>query len=355
VARAAFGELRDGEACILGLDGTPFHGRPEEVDLLLLSRLDCDLRCLELPPVAERELPSLIRYRLRSVYPGSLEHAVVDHVIQRHADGLLAVVSIVKREALEKLRRAAPRAALGLLATALLGGTGARAQGRVLCEFPRYTEVLTFEHGVLLESVLVKRDGAASAERVRRLLGDGSETRVLEMDSIKLPLPRRSASLFRPPRRWKAPRPAVTRGALAAAIVLLGAGVMLRQGGLRQAELSVLRGAILGSQAAGQRTADLVAQYSAASARLTELLGTRPVDVYQFFSDLRDELGPGVLVQDIVLQGGSFQFQAIGPGPLGLMQRFVSDSRFHEVRLLQTTPLADGSRQQFIVTGRYAP
>jgi hypothetical protein len=173
------------------------------------------------------------------------------------------------------------------------------------------------------------------------------------MESLELSR-RGTPALFRPRRRWKAPSPAVTRAALAAAIVLLSVGVVIRQVNLRQAELSLLRNAVLGSQAAGQRTADLVAQYSAASARVSDLTRDRPVDICQFFCDLRDELGPGVVLQDLVIQDGSFQFQAVGPGPLGLMQRFIADPRFQAVRLLQTTPLAGGSREQFIVTGRYA-
>jgi hypothetical protein len=396
MARAAFGELHDGETSLLGLDGKPFEGRAEEVDVLFLSRLDCDVRCLELPPVPERELPSLIRYRLRSVYPGSLEHVVVDHVAQRRGSGLIALVCILDREALEKFRRAAPRAALSLLSAALLRKPAPRPNGCIVCESPRYTEVLKFEDGVLLESVLVKRSGspcdsgalsgstagsrsdaqkilrflgngalhaplvlapAADVEdAVRRLSADGAGPRAPEaraMESLEFSR-RGTAALFRPRRRWRPPRPAATRAGIAAAIVLLAVGLVLRQVNLRQAELSLLRSAVLGSQAAGQRTADLVAQYSAASARVSALTRDRPVDICQFFCDLRDELGPGVVIQDLVIQDGAFQFQAIGPGPLALMQRFIADPRFQAVRLLQTTPLAGGSRQQFIVTGRYA-
>lgn len=349
-ARAAFAEIRNGEVALLGLDGEPFHGSPRDIDVLLLSRLDCDVRCLELPPVAEREIASLVRYRLRSVYPGSLENAAIHHLVQRRTDGLVAVVSIVERAALEKVRAAAPRAELALVATTLVGKPP-RAGGWVVCEAPGYTEALEFRDGLLVQSMLVRRNGAASEQRLRRLLG-GEPVDALALTSVQ-PRRRGARSLFRPPRRWKVPRPAVTRAALAAAVVLFGVGLVQKQVSLRQAELATLRGAILGGQAAGQRTADLVAQYSAANDGLSRLVHERPVDVYQFFTDLRDELGPGVLVQDLVVQDGAFQLQAIGPSPLPLMQRFISDPRFQEVRLLQTTPLAEGSRQQFIVTGRY--
>jgi hypothetical protein len=378
MARVAFGELHNGEAFLIGLDGKPWEGRPDEVEILLLSRLDCDVRCLELPPVSEHELASLIRYRLRSVYPGSLESTVIDHVPQRRGKGLVALVFILDREVLGKFRRAAPRAALSLLSAALLRTTGPRRNGYIVCESSGCTEVLKFEDGVLLESVLVKRSGSpAEAPRIRRLLDGNGQTPPLflapreELDGAvrllwpdgtperkpteSLDLTRRGTpALFQPRRGWKAPRPAVARAALAAAIVLLSAGLAIRQVNIRQSELSTLRAAVLGSQAAGQRTAELVSQYSAASARASELARDRPVDVYQFFCDLRDELGPGVVLQDLVLQNGSFQFQAIGPSPLGLMQRFIANPRFRAVRLLQTTPLDGGSRQQFIVTGRYA-
>jgi len=349
--RTAFAEIRNGEAVLLALDGAPFEGKPEEVAILLLSRLDCDVRCLELPPVAEREMPSLLRYRLRSVYPGSLERAVIDHVAQRRGDKLVAVVSIVQKETLEKVRSAAPRAIIGLVATSLIALPRTRARGWVVCEGPGYTELARFEGGLLVESTLVKRGGAASERRIRQLLG-GEVVQRFDAADVAFAR-RRTRSLFRPPRGWKAPRPGVTRLALAAVIVLLGLGLVQKKVSLRQGELAVLRDAVLGSQAAGQRTADLVAQYSAANARVCRLLQNRPVDVYRFFSDLRDELGPAVLLQDLVLQGQSFQLQAVGSSPLALMQRFVSDPRFQEVRLLQTTPLADGSRQQFIITGRY--
>ena len=78
------------------------------------------------------------------------------------------------------------------------------------------------------------------------------------------------------------------------------------------------------------------------------------MDVFQFFADLREELGSDVVVQDIVLQNASFQFQGTGPSPLGYMRRFLADPRFRDVRLLQTTPIPGTSRQQFIITGKYA-
>jgi len=165
---------------------------------------------------------------------------------------------------------------------------------------------------------------------------------------------RATPSLFHHPSPLKALRPSVTRTILSLLIVILGAGLLWKHVHLRQLELSQLRAAVAETQISGQRTADLSRQYSALTSRVSALLHKRPLDTLQFLLDLRDELGPDVTVQDLVLRNGSFQFQATGPGPLALMQRLVSDARFQDVRLLQTVPLANGSRQQFIVTGRYA-
>jgi len=369
---------------LTGLDGRAYEGSPERIEVLLLSRLDCEVRCLQLPPVAEHELPALIRYRIRSVYPGSLELVLMDQVVQRSGSGQVALVAIADRQAVEKFRRAAPKAILSLLSAALLRSPAFRREGvregAVVCESPQYAEVLRFQDGVLVESVLVKRSRPSSdAQKILRLLGDGAmrpalvlapredleeaarrlrgpgeaapEARAFEsMELTRRGMP----ALFRPRRQLRLPRPALTRAVLGLAIALCAAGVVWRQAHLRQVELAGLRMAVLGSQVSGQRAADLAAEYAAVKTRVSALTANRPVDALQFFSDLRDEMGPGVSVQDLVLQNGSFQLQAVGPSPLALMQRFIADSRFHGVRLLQTTPLAGGASQQFIITGRYA-
>jgi len=383
VARLAFAELHGETVSLTGLDGKAYEGSPEQIDVLLLSRLDCEVRCLELPPVAERELPALIRYRIRSVYPGSLEPVLIDQVVQRRRSGQVAMVAIADRQAVEQFRRAAPKAVLSLLSAALLRSAAFRregvCEGAVVCESPRYAEVLRFQDGVLVESVLVKRSRPSSdAQKILHLLGDGAMRSALvlapreELEEAagrlrgqgdaelaaraieSMDFTRRGTpSLFRPRRQLRLPRPVLTRAALGLAIALCSVGIVWKQAHLRQVELSRLRTAVLGSQVSGQRAADLAAEYAAVKTRVSVLAASRPVDALQFFSDLRDELGPGVSVQDLVLQNGSFQLQAVGPSPLALMQRFIADPRFQAVRLLQTTPLAGGASQQFIITGRY--
>ncbi len=376
-ARVAFGELRGENVVLTDAGGNELDHTSNRIDVVFLSRLDCEVKCLEVPPVPERELPALIRYRIRSVYPGSLENVAVDQIVQRGRGGLTAAVFLVDTATLQRYRAAAPGAALSLLSASLFRQPVSR-NSSVIHWSPRYAEVMRFDAGRLVESTLVKRSRPPTdAQRVTRLLAGAppdhspvflgteaellacreqfpfleAQTRAIEsMDFAR----RRIPSLFRQQRRLQLPRPALTRAALAAIVVLLATGVFLRYLHFKEAELETLRVAVLGSQASDQKQADLAGQYKALESRVAGLIQNRPVNVFQFLADLRAQLGPGAWIQDIVLQNGSFQFQAVGSSPLAYMRRFLADPRFRDVRLLQTTPIPGTSRQQFIITGKYA-
>ena len=172
MARLAFGEVKGDAVVSQGLGGAPWEG-PVLPDIVLLSRLDCEVTCLQIPPVAEHELPSLIRYRIRSVYPGSLQNAVIDQVVQRGKSGQVAIVSVIDREVLEKYRRAAPRAILGLLSTTLPGMRGFPGDRPVVHWCSRYVELMKLDDGRVVESILVKRSRHSSdSQRIMKLLED---------------------------------------------------------------------------------------------------------------------------------------------------------------------------------------
>ena len=381
--RMMFAEIKKNRVILTDLAGAP-QLSAREGNVILLSRLDCAVVCLGIPHVSERDRDALIRYRMRSVYPGRLENALLDHVIQRKGRKTVAVAAIVDRETMARYRGAAPRAVFSLLSVALLTTNESRRDRSIVHWSTGYVEVMRFDSGVLLESTVIKRSRpAVDAVRIARLLASHDDARpplVLAMgkelpalaghlhllarsgttpetksvESIEFPR-RTPRALFQPRPRFSAPRPAVARSILALLAALIFAASFLRYLDFRERELAELRRAVAGSQMLDRRQAELVVQLEALKVRMASLARDRPEDVCRLLSDLRSTLGPEVTIQDIVVRNRSFQFQGTGARPLVCMQRFTASPRFSDVRLLQTTPVSGTGQQRFIVTGKHSP
>ena len=376
--RVAFGEISSDSVLLTDAEGTPLTVPHPPVEILVVSRLDCDVKCVDVPPVGERELEGIIRFKVRSVYPGDLEQVAIDHIAQPRRNRV--TVTIIRNETLQKYREAAPEARLvvmsSLVPSALAGLSGAS----VVHWTRQYAEVMRFESGALAESVVVQRERTPDDyARLQRMLGAETRSTILvaearELDWIRQhgshgPLngtpvkmtslaslqihPRRIEPLYRPRAMRRTAGRMATRIGLAVLVVMLAAGLFLKRVHRAEQEVAQYRAALSGSEASGAQAAQLAAQYGALQKTLAALVAKKPVDTYRFLGDLREVLGPKVMVTDLVVQQGAFQLQAVGENSLSVMERFSSNPRFSGVTLLRTTPLGANGREEFIVSGRY--
>ncbi|RPJ03259.1 MAG: hypothetical protein EHM28_15640, partial [Spirochaetaceae bacterium] len=54
---------------------------------LFMSRLDFNCKIIPVPPVADEEIGEILRYKIRSLYPGDPEHTVFDYKIFQSRSG----------------------------------------------------------------------------------------------------------------------------------------------------------------------------------------------------------------------------------------------------------------------------
>lgn len=379
--RVVFGELTGDGVVLRDALGEPVNGLSAPIETVVVSRLDCDVKLIDVPPVASSDLDGLLRYRLRAIYPGDLDRVVVDHLIQRGKAGSNAVVAIMERDRLEAYRRAAPGARMTLPSTLLALSLGEAIGGeRVVYWANAYAEVMRFVEGRLVDSILMRREHRSSdLSRLFRLLGDEAGTIHLiatrnEIEGIEhwrergllngaavevsplelLRPPRKHAGvLFQERKQRMVINTLLLRSLLVAAIVALALGLFYKRIAFADTELARYRAAVAASQQAGLGTARIEARYASLEKELVRLSVRRPLDAYQFLSELRGVLGPRVFVEDLVLQKRHFQFQAVGADALGIMERFRANSHFTAVTLLETTPLHHTGRELFVVTGSY--
>lgn len=379
--RVVFGELRNEGVVLRDASGERVDSSSSPVHTLVVSRLDCDVKLIEVPPVASGDLEGLLRYRLRAIYPGDLDRVAVDHLLQRNAAGSGVVVAIMDRERLEAYRRAAPGARIVLASTLLLSSSAeAISEESIVYWADAYAEVMRFKDGALVDSVLMRREHrSADFARLLRLLGNESRpVRLIaaknEIEGIERwrdggllngttisvsplellrPLRKRTGALFQERKTRRVIRPLLLRSLLGTAVVLLALGLFYKRIAYTQEEVARYRAAVTSSQQEGIGTARLQAQYANLEKELGRLSARRPVNAYRFLSELRGVLGPHVFVEDLVLQKRHFQLQAVGADALAIMERFRTDPRFRAATLLETTPLRGTGREQFVVTGSY--
>ena len=78
-------------------DGTPLTNGVR-LDGVLVSRLDFDVQVLSVPHVPENEMDGLIRYRLRSIYPGNPGETSFDYRLESDGQVRTAVVFIWQKK-----------------------------------------------------------------------------------------------------------------------------------------------------------------------------------------------------------------------------------------------------------------
>ncbi len=351
------------------LDGTA------DFDALLMSRLDFEVRVLDIPPVPERDIEGLIGLRLRSVYPGNPRDTAFDYRIVSRGAGGRAVVFVCRRSTVEAYRGAAGRRPL-LLPYLLVSHLAPKKGGfRVWVWAGRWAEHLVFDDGALVSSTVRRLARGKSFELAReeeRLKPEERTGRLLvvarqdQLPSLSNPggadvvalesvgLPRRFADGIFAGRRARAlPGPAVRLTLLAAAVIVLGLAAFFRLVRAEEAYDGRLRAFAGSLQKSNQAVLAVRKEAEDLAARAARLSAGQPRDAYQLLSDLSAVLGDNVRLRTLTLSEDSFQLQAVGENPLKLMEAFASRPSFSGMRLSQVVPDPRTGMELFSISGVY--
>ncbi len=360
-------------------DGAGSKSAAGRVDGILVSREDFDFQVLDLPSVPDKEIEGLIRYRLRSLYPGSPGETTFDYVLESAGSRRRAVVFICRKAVMEAYRSAAGRIPL-LLPYCLIARTAGKHKDlRVWFCMEGWAELLVFRGGLIVSSAF--RPGKAGVsfnlDEAEESLPD--EVRVLpalliapteEIERIQeacsdepphvrfQSIPdlvkdhKRALGLF--DTRKRAPSiltKAVRIGALAAAIAVLGLLVFYKAVAFAENRAQKLKALYSSLQAQSGKVLEVQKETEALAAELSRMREDKPQDLYLMISELSSVLGSEARIRSLTVRDNGFQVEAISGSPLKLMEGFKDHAIFRDVKLSQVIPDARTGKERFSFSG----
>ena len=372
---------RSGESVLLcGIeDGEPLEaGAP--IDGILVSRLDFDVQVLDIPSVPEKEMEGLIRYRLRSIYPGNPSETAFDFRLETEGRLTRAVVSISKNAILDSYRTAAEQRTLFLPYCFYAEMARKMKNCRIVFRHREWTEQTIFQNGLPVSSS-ARRRGKGKSVDISWLENDLSEevralpvlviASALEIADMKIALPEDKADsmtfldyshlLSSPkkplgvfvPRRPETflSKPSVRIASLAAAVLILGIALFFKYVANAESVYNALKARYNALETRNRAVLTLQKEVDDLNAELERLQAEKPQDLYAFLSELSAILGGETRIRRLTFQGDAFQIEAIGANPLKLMEGFKDRPSFRNVRLAQVVPDAASGRERFSFSG----
>lgn len=354
--------------------------KSSRLDGILMSRLDVDVQVLDIPSVSEKEVEGLIRYRLRSIYPGTPTETVFDFRLSRNGSLRRAVVFISKNQTIEKYRAAAGQKPLTLPYSLIEPMGKARKDVRIWFIRRDWAELSVFRGGCLVSTYVRQRnveavfdlpgaEGAftseirglpliiiASPEDIAGMRGL-SECLVSDASLYSLPAilknTRKVDGLFLSRKRKPFLTPTVRLGALAAVVTVLGVLLFYKVIVLNEKRYEDARALFTSLEKESARIIGLQKEAEELAAELVGMKAQKPQDMYRFLSELSDVLGRGVRIQSLEIQDGEFRIDAVGGNPLKLMEGFKNNGSFGGVKLSQVVPDAQSGKERFSLTGGF--
>ncbi len=362
-------------------NGTLLDGQVR-ADGLLVSRLDFDVQVIDIPPVGEREVEGLLRYRLRSIYPGNPQDTAFDYRIAQSGRSRRAVVFICQRKTLEKYRNAAGRLPL-LLPYMLVSRLGEkRGDLRAWCCRRDWLELSVFRGGLPVSSTVQRRNGsdpfdmskaeetlpeelrslpavvvAGSAELagIREQLGTTLPEGVELLSFAELAAEAgKPDGLFeeRKPTPVFLSRPARV-GVLAGAVAVLSILLFFKYVASVEGRYESLKKKHTALEQEGRRVIAAQKEVADLGAELSRMQAHEPPDLYALLSELSSVLSGDAQILGITVRERSFQVEAVGRNPLKLMEGFRSRAAFKDVRLSQVVPDARSGKERFSFSGGF--
>jgi hypothetical protein len=312
-------------------------------DALLVSRLDFDVLVLDIPPIPHRELEGLVRYKLRSRYPGDPRQTSFDYRLVHRGKVRRAIVFVARTSTVEAYRAVAGRRPLVAPCQLVDRRVPRRGVFHAWIGDGRWAEVLEYRDGVLETSRVVRRG-----------TGDwpagGDDTISLPLASLQL---RRDGlkGLFPTP----GPGPTVPAGVrmtlLAATILVLGVLVLFRFARREEARVDRLQAIARSMEQEALASHALRQEVNALLLERDWLDASVPQDRYRLLAELSAVLVDAARLRAIELRDDRFQLEATGGDPLALMEALEARDGFDGLQLSQVVPDAASGTERFAISG----
>lgn len=351
----------------------------------MISRLDIDVQFVSLPQVRNQEVSELMRYKIRSIYPGAPEKTVFDYVLLGKKQNRYAALCIARKEVVDAHREIAAKKPLFHSLSLLIPFVEQHAGNdlALVMYHEDCIETLIYSAGVFQSSCVMRRTNVLvrdlrklwrillksaadseivffCAERELRALKQvlSTETgskkgrimlhpyRVLSQNTLK-----KSDYLF----SEKKERPFISQKILIPSLgflCFLLAGAALHKNLLMKkslyAELSLQLQQLERKKA---HDTSLKNEMNALEDELQALGKKIPCNIYLLLAELYAIVGPDTRVTRFSVEKNMFQIEGVSPSPLHIMARFEDSDAFDGVQLSQIIPLENSGEKRFKVQG----
>lgn len=303
--------------------------------VLILPAHTCSVKILHIPPVNNKEIEQIIRYRLSSFYPGSVNDLSLDYV----KEGDKAIVFYCSKEKIQSLQRDKPQEKIYTVYHLLQSLKNKNGQYAVSLE--NRIEVHTYSENYLHEL---------------KSLEDTPHTRILlQNEGIEIT---RADDLPAPKTQWlfqirKKRNFLLINILIITLILVLSQLLFCRQIRLDERYRGELKKSIVQLSEKNAQITSSLEEMNGLYIEYEKLLSGKPLNIYHFLSDLSFALGSDVKIDSLILKNSSFQLNGHGINPLGKMENFQNDPSFHSVIPYQVKNLEGTERESFSLTGMY--
>ncbi len=302
---------------------------------ILLTTNICSCKIMDIPPVGVNELEQIIRYKLSSYYPGNINDLKVDFI----KSGNKAIVFFIRLEKLKVIYSENPKCKI--ITTYHLFKNIRDKNGIYVISLDGRLEVLEYEENELKEvrSIIDMEENRIKLEAEEAVFIAENECSVKNVNSLFLKRKKRNYLLQN--------------------IILLTLIIVIPQIGfyfqVRKDEqyLLKLKTAITEISQKREEMSSSVEEMNNLELEYANLMIKKPMDIYEFISDLSFALGSEVKIESLVLKENSFQMNGRGLDPLVKMERFQDNKLFDSVIPYQVQAIEGSSLERFSLSGEY--
>lgn len=294
----------------------------------------CHCRILNIPKVNSRDMISIIRYKLTSYYPGSVDDLLIDFIRQ----GDKVIVFYMEQSVYSDLQNQVPRGRF-FSSFHMLSGINDK-EGKYYIGINNRLEILNYSGNKLIQYRSIV-DSAAN----RKIL-KSEEARIVENQLIK----KNSIPLFLKKKKRNYLLQILFLILLLFFVPQISLYLQMHSEeqnlGNLEIELRDLTDKNLELSASQQELNELKREY--------EILNLKkPLNLYRFISDLSEALGNDVEIESLVLKNNSFQMNGVGYKPLEKMEDFQLNNKFQSVLPYQIQSITGSQKVRFSLTGVY--
>jgi len=380
----AYAEIADGSYELFLFEKNHPLGLSGHFSSLMMARPDFDIKSVELPPVSEHDIQNMLRFKLRSLYPGNPDATVFDYTLLSRKNKKYAVLFITQKKTIETYRNLSHGRPLflpftlvkplirkysegnyafifyhtrwielmmvqsGMLVFSSVINRGESFEinfGKILALLPEYSE------GLSLVFICAKEDTDGLNQAIRGSLDPGSSYRMVSIEELLGNLHKKNDFLFSERHKKRAvPHTLIifffTAIVLLLSVLILHKGVQQRKAYFEQLEnrMKSYESQTLSMKSLENELKELESQWM-------ELHSRAPANIYHILSELSRIIEGRAVITYFVIEKDSFQFEAVGQNPLDLMDTFKINKNFQSIKLLQSIPVQGTNKERFKVIG----